>query len=83
MAVATRPLAEALAVVVVQRARSQGLSVNHLARTIGVNKSTVHRRLRGRGELSIDQWDRVAAVLGTSLGDLLTAARPPADDPAA
>lgn len=50
--------------------RRQGKAVRRLAAELGVAEPTLHRWLRGRG-LTLDGLDRVCAVLGIDIRDLL------------
>lgn len=72
----TRQLADALLVVVREDLERTGLSVLALSKRTGIPQPTLHRKVHGTNDLSVDQWQAIAVALGyPDLEDLVAAAR--------
>lgn len=70
-----RDLADALIEVVRERMEGQAMSVNRLAKLVGIHQQTLDPHLKGSGTVGVDEWDAIARELGETLEQLLEAAR--------
>jgi len=66
----SRDLADALIEVVRDFLVAEERSVRWLAIEIGVAQQTLDRQLKGRGDITIDEWAAIADAMGTTIAEL-------------
>ena len=52
----------------------QHVTISALAEAAGIPRTTLHNRLRGKGDITVAELVRVAIALGVPAADLITAA---------
>jgi helix-turn-helix, psq domain len=64
-------LTAALAALVKKKIQNSTMSINQVARSIGISRQTLHTKLAARGEFTPSQLEAIASLFGTKASTLL------------
>ena len=64
-------LTAALAAHVKKKIQNSTMSINQVARSIGISRQTLHTKLAGRGEFTPSQLEAIASIFGMKASTLL------------